>query len=113
MPLSGKHNINRLGSRLMRGMSWIAQFYRESATTLGITCRIMSTQSSHLTCRAIRRILHGMRLRKKIRKKNPAAVELGRRGGLARMYTMTPARRIEIAKLGAAARWPSKPQLEP
>jgi len=41
--------------------------------------------------------------------KNPAAVELGRLGGLkggkARAESMTPERRSEIAKKAAAARW--------
>lgn len=41
--------------------------------------------------------------------KNPAAVELGRLGGLkggkARAQSMTPERRSEIAKKAAEARW--------
>ena len=41
--------------------------------------------------------------------KDPAAVELGRRGGLkggkARAASMTPEQRSEIARKGAAARW--------
>jgi len=41
--------------------------------------------------------------------KDPAAVSLGRRGGLkggkARAASMTPARRREIARKAAAARW--------
>lgn len=41
--------------------------------------------------------------------KDPAAVSLGRRGGLkggkARAAKMTPARRAEIAKKAAKARW--------
>lgn len=41
--------------------------------------------------------------------KNPAAVELGRRGGLkggaARAAKLTPEQRSEIAKRAAAARW--------
>jgi hypothetical protein len=41
--------------------------------------------------------------------KNPAAVELGRAGGLkggkARAAAMTPEKRAEIARKGAAARW--------
>jgi hypothetical protein len=41
--------------------------------------------------------------------KDPAAVELGRKGGLkggrARADKLTPARRAEIAKRAAAARW--------
>ncbi len=45
-------------------------------------------------------------------KKNPAAVALGRRGGLkggkARAESMTPERRAEIAAKAAAARWGKK-----
>ena len=41
--------------------------------------------------------------------KDPAAVALGRKGGLkggkARIASLTPERRQEIAKRGAAARW--------
>ena len=41
--------------------------------------------------------------------KNPAAVELGRRGGLkggkARMEKMTPERRKEIARAAGKKRW--------
>lgn len=41
--------------------------------------------------------------------KNPAAVALGRRGGLkggkARAEALTPAKRSQIAKKAAAARW--------
>ena len=44
--------------------------------------------------------------------KNPAAVELGRRGGLkggkARAAKMTPEERSEIARRAAAARWAGK-----
>lgn len=43
------------------------------------------------------------------KKKNPAAVALGRRGGLksgkARMEKMTPEQRSEVARKAAAARW--------
>ena len=46
-------------------------------------------------------------------KKNPAAVELGRRGGLkggkARAAKLSPARRQEIAKKAAETRWKKKP----
>ena len=38
--------------------------------------------------------------------KNPAAVELGRRGGKARAKKLTPERRSEIAKKAAKSRWP-------
>lgn len=45
--------------------------------------------------------------------KNPAAVALGRLGGLkggkARADSLTPERRAEIAKKAAAARWNKKP----
>jgi hypothetical protein len=49
--------------------------------------------------------------------KNPAAVALGRLGGLAGkgkpapkrgLSSMSPERRSEIAKMGAAKRWPKK-----
>lgn len=44
--------------------------------------------------------------------KDPAAVSLGRRGGLkggkARAASMTATRRAEIAKMGAKARWGKK-----
>jgi hypothetical protein len=43
------------------------------------------------------------------KKKNPAAVALGRRGGRksgkARMEKMTPEQRSEVARKAAAARW--------
>lgn len=46
--------------------------------------------------------------------KNPAAVELGRRGGLkggkARSERLSPRRRTEIARKAAAARWKKKKQ---
>ncbi len=45
--------------------------------------------------------------------KDPAAVELGRRGGLkggkARAAKLTPEQRSEIAKRAAAARWKKNP----
>ena len=45
--------------------------------------------------------------------KNPAAVALGRlggrKGGKARAERLTPARRSEIAKMGARARWAKQP----
>ena len=47
-------------------------------------------------------------------RKNPAAVALGRRGGLkggkARAAALSPAKRSAIAKKAAAARWKSKPE---
>jgi hypothetical protein len=46
------------------------------------------------------------------REKNPAAVELGRLGGLkggkARAAKLTPEQRKEIAKLAASVRWRKK-----
>lgn len=47
------------------------------------------------------------------KRKNPAAVALGRKGGLkggkARAASMSPEERSEIAKRAAAARWKDKP----
>lgn len=40
--------------------------------------------------------------------KDPAASALGRKGGAARAAKMSPERRAEIARLGAAKRWRSK-----
>ena len=37
--------------------------------------------------------------------KNPAAVELGRKGGKARAEKLTPEQRSEIARKAAEARW--------
>ena len=37
--------------------------------------------------------------------KNPAAVELGRKGGAARAEKLTPERRSEIARKAAEKRW--------
>jgi len=42
------------------------------------------------------------------RKKDPAAVSLGRRGGKARLVKMTAAERRRVASLGAWARWHRK-----
>ena len=44
----------------------------------------------------------------RVAEKNPAAVELGRKGGAARAKSMSPERRAEIAKKAAASRWKSK-----
>jgi len=48
--------------------------------------------------------------------KDPAAVELGRRGGLkggrARAEKLTPEQRSEIARKAAAARWGSRGQAD-
>lgn len=45
--------------------------------------------------------------------KNPAAVALGRKGGLkggkARAKALSPAKRAQIARKAAKARWKSKP----
>jgi hypothetical protein len=38
-------------------------------------------------------------------KRNPAAVELGKRGGKARAITLSDKKRSEIAKLAAKKRW--------
>jgi hypothetical protein len=37
--------------------------------------------------------------------RSKAAVELGRKGGVARAAALSKARRVEIAKRGAAAKW--------
>ncbi|MGD0870253.1 MAG: hypothetical protein ABSB88_11920 [Bryobacteraceae bacterium] len=39
------------------------------------------------------------------KKKNPAAVALGRRGAKARMTKLTPEKRREVARKAIAARW--------
>jgi hypothetical protein len=39
------------------------------------------------------------------KRKNSAAVALGKRGAKARMKKLTPEKRIEVAKTAAAARW--------
>jgi hypothetical protein len=39
------------------------------------------------------------------REKDPNAVALGRKGGKARLRTMTPEQRQEIARKAATARW--------
>jgi len=48
------------------------------------------------------------------RRKNPAAVALGRKGGKKRVpkgfSTMTPEKRSEVAKKAATARWGKKPK---
>jgi hypothetical protein len=41
-------------------------------------------------------------------KKNPAAVELGRKGGKATARTLTPDQRKEAARKAAKARWAKK-----
>jgi general stress protein YciG len=43
------------------------------------------------------------------KKKNAAAVELGRKGGQRSRVNLSPERRTEIAKRAAAARW-KKPE---
>ncbi len=40
-----------------------------------------------------------------VKRKNPAAVALGRRGGKARLKKMTAEERSRIARLAAQARW--------
>ncbi len=39
-----------------------------------------------------------------------SAQELGKKGGRARAASLTPARRSQIARLAARARWGSKPK---
>ena len=39
------------------------------------------------------------------KKKNPAAVALGKRGAKARMTKLTPEKRREVARIAIAARW--------
>jgi len=39
------------------------------------------------------------------KRKNPAAVALGKRGAKARLKKLTPEKRTEVAKKAAAARW--------
>jgi hypothetical protein len=42
-------------------------------------------------------------------KKDPAAVALGRKGGVARAAALAPKKRAQIAAKGAKARWSKKP----
>jgi len=42
------------------------------------------------------------------RRKNPAAVSLGRKGGKARLKTMTAKQRSQAARRAAKARWKKK-----
>jgi hypothetical protein len=46
------------------------------------------------------------------KRKNPAAVALGKRGAKARLKKLTPEKRTEVAKKAAAARW-HKPAAKP
>lgn len=43
------------------------------------------------------------------KRKNPAAVALGKRGGKARLKKMTAEERTEVARMAAIARWGEKP----
>ena len=43
-----------------------------------------------------------------VKRKNPMAVALGRRGGKARLKKMTPEERKRVAQAGANARWKKK-----
>ena len=43
------------------------------------------------------------------KRKNPAAVALGRRGAKARLTKLTAEQRAEVARKAAAARWKDKP----
>jgi hypothetical protein len=45
----------------------------------------------------------------KTKKKNPAAVALGRKGGKNSRANLTPEQRTKLAKKAAAARWKDKP----
>jgi hypothetical protein len=45
----------------------------------------------------------------KIKKKNPAAVALGRKGGKNSRANLTPEQRTALAQKAAAARWKDKP----
>jgi hypothetical protein len=42
------------------------------------------------------------------KRKNPAAVALGRRGGKARLKKLTAEKRSEVARTAALARWQGK-----
>ena len=46
-----------------------------------------------------------MRMAEKRKRKNPAAVALGRRGGARSRINLTPEQRTELARRAAAARW--------
>jgi hypothetical protein len=48
----------------------------------------------------------------KTKDKNPHAVELGRRGGKARLHKMTPEQRREVARKAISARWAKKKAAE-
>jgi len=54
------------------------------------------------------------RAKKSTKRKNPAAVALGRlggaKGGKARSAALTPEQRSEIARKAAAARWKDQPE---
>jgi hypothetical protein len=43
------------------------------------------------------------------KKKNPAAVALGRKGGKKSRINLTPEQRTELARRAATARWKDKP----
>ena len=45
------------------------------------------------------------------KKKNAAAVALGKRGAKARMNKLTPEKRSEVAKKAAVARWKDRDKL--
>ena len=47
------------------------------------------------------------------KRKNPAAVALGKRGAKARLTKLSPEKRSEVAKKAAAARWKDKPGKKP
>ncbi len=61
---------------------------------------------------AVQRLTGGKSTPKRPKKKNPAAVALGRlggkKGGKARADRLSPEQRSEIAKIAASARWRKK-----
>lgn len=63
----------------------------------------MSIRELHFSCSALSILMMAKR-------KNPAAVALGKRGAKARLTKLTPEKRTEVAKKAAAARWKAKPK---
>ena len=68
--------------------------YQALSTVQGVTCFCVRQN--------IRSVLS---MAKKESEKDPNAVALGRKGGKARLRTMTPEQRKEIARKAIAARW--------
>jgi hypothetical protein len=62
---------------------------------------------------AVQRLTGGKPTPKRSKKKNPAAVALGRlggkKGGKARAASLTPEERVEIARKAAQTRWSNHP----